>query len=277
MYDIYKKSAEIIKSADALLITAGAGMGVDSGLPDFRGQHGFWREYPAIEKLGYRFEEMANPKWFVSNPKLAWAFYGHRHNLYRKTIPHKGFDIILSLAEKLPLGYFVVTSNVDGQFQKAGFDTQKIYEIHGNINFLQCSIPCTEKIWTVEKLDIKINFETFEAVGNLPLCPFCNEIARPNILMFSDFSWLASRSEAQSRRFTQWLDTLTRKKIVIIEIGAGNFVPSIRNLSEQIVYSSKAKLIRINPRDFYVPQGQISINTGALEALEKIYEYFKIL
>jgi len=54
-------AAEAVKAADALLVTAGAGMGVDSGLPDFRGAHGFWRAYPAIAKLGLSFEEMANP------------------------------------------------------------------------------------------------------------------------------------------------------------------------------------------------------------------------
>lgn len=47
-----KRAAEVLGAADALLITAGAGMGVDSGLPDFRGREGFWRAYPLIAKLG---------------------------------------------------------------------------------------------------------------------------------------------------------------------------------------------------------------------------------
>jgi hypothetical protein len=55
-----KLAAEEVRSADALLITAGAGMGVDSGLPDFRGTQGFWRAYPAIAKLGLSFQQMAN-------------------------------------------------------------------------------------------------------------------------------------------------------------------------------------------------------------------------
>ena len=84
--DIFKYSAEILKNADSILITAGAGMGVDSGLPDFRGNEGFWKAYPPIAKLGLTFSEMANPQWFIQKPKLAWGFYGHRLNLYRKTI-----------------------------------------------------------------------------------------------------------------------------------------------------------------------------------------------
>jgi len=63
--DKLRLAAEAIKAADALLVTAGAGMGVDSGLPDFLGTKGFWRAYPVIAKLGLSFEEMANPAWFI--------------------------------------------------------------------------------------------------------------------------------------------------------------------------------------------------------------------
>jgi len=57
----FRRAARAIRDADALLITAGAGMGVDSGLPDFRGSEGFWRAYPPMAKLGISFVEMANP------------------------------------------------------------------------------------------------------------------------------------------------------------------------------------------------------------------------
>jgi NAD-dependent SIR2 family protein deacetylase len=89
--DNIRMAAKAIQEADALFITAGAGMGVDSGLPDFRGNSGFWKAYPPIAKLGLSFSEMANPKWFDQKPEMAWAFYGHRLNLYRATVPHRGF------------------------------------------------------------------------------------------------------------------------------------------------------------------------------------------
>ena len=82
------KAAKLVQKAEGILVGTGAGMGVDSGLPDFRGNEGFWRAYPSIEKLGVGFQEMANPKWFELDPSLAWGFYGHRLNLYRQTIPH---------------------------------------------------------------------------------------------------------------------------------------------------------------------------------------------
>ena len=73
-----KKAKDILKKAKSILITAGAGMGVDSGLPDFRGDKGFWKAYPPIANRGLSFIEMANPEWFDRDPHLAWAFYGHR-------------------------------------------------------------------------------------------------------------------------------------------------------------------------------------------------------
>src|SRR3954470_12034751 len=116
-----KRAVAAVKAADALLITAGAGMGVDSGLPDFRGTEGFWNAYPAIARLGLSFEQVANPAWFWKSPHMAWAFYGHRLNLYRATTPHPGFGQLKELGSKMANGCFVYTSNVDGHFQKAGF------------------------------------------------------------------------------------------------------------------------------------------------------------
>ena len=72
---------ESLGTSKSLLVAAGAGMGVDSGLPDFRGNEGFWKAYPPLAKLGIQFEEMANPRWFRDDPRLAWGFYGHRFNL----------------------------------------------------------------------------------------------------------------------------------------------------------------------------------------------------
>ncbi len=269
-----KKAKEAVKEADAVLITAGAGMGVDSGLPDFRGTEGFWRAYPIAKKLGLRFEELANPRWFRENPKLAWAFYGHRLNLYRETQPHKGFYILKKLGESKKGGYFVFTSNVDGQFQKAGFDEKKIVEIHGSIHHLQCTRPCSDDIWPADNIKIEIDMEKFEAKEPLPKCIHCGDIARPNILMFGDWEWISDRTAAQEFRFERWLEKIEYMdyKLVIIEIGAGKAVPTVRITSERIASMYDAKLIRINPRDYDVPSGHISIPMGGLEGIKKITE-----
>ncbi len=269
-----KEAKKVLLDADALLITAGAGMGVDSGLPDFRGVEGFWNEYPIIKKLGYRFEEMANPRWFKEDPALAWAFYGHRLNLYKNTNPHEGFYKLLEYAEKKADRYFVFTSNVDGQFQKAGFSDDNIVEIHGSIHYLQCSNLCSQKIIPADNIDIKIDHTKFRAISKLPTCQNCGAIQRPNILMFGDWEWISHRTDTQSQRLQKWLDNLKMKnsRIAVLEFGAGTSIPTVRRFSETIVYTHNASLIRVNPRDFEVPSSHVSLRIGAKDAINKLLD-----
>jgi NAD-dependent SIR2 family protein deacetylase len=269
-----QQATEIIARADALVVAAGAGMGVDSGLPDFRGTDGFWRAYPPFAALGLRFEEVANPRWFDRDPELAWGFYGHRLNLYRQTQPHTGFHILREWADKMPRGAGVFTSNVDGHFQRAGFDDGRIEEHHGSLNFLQCTVPCGEEIWPADDVEIYVDEETFRAEEPLPRCPHCGALARPNVLMFSDGRWVWNRSEAQRQRLKTWLDTLENAELVVIECGAGTAIPSVRYFSEEL-QSAGATLIRINPREADGPLGTISLESGALAVLEAIANRMK--
>lgn len=266
-----KRAAKAIQNADALVIAAGAGMGVDSGLPDFRGAEGFWRAYPPLAALGIRFEEIADPEWFQKDPALAWGFYGHRLNLYRATQPHEGFTLLRQWAESKPGGYFVYTSNVDGQFQKAGFDPEHIAECHGSIHNLQCMGDCKRTVWSAEEIAVAVDPETLRATMPLPTCPTCNSTARPNLLMFGDWNWISQPYTRQDRQFDRWLKDTYRSKyrITIVECGAGRTISTIRWFSEQLV-GRGATLIRINPRDCNVPFGQIALPFGAREALTRL-------
>lgn len=272
LQDNIEKAKQIIKNADALFITAGAGIGVDSGLPDFRGNEGFWKAYPPIAQKGISFSEMANPYWFKEDPQLAWAFYGHRLNLYRSTIPHDGFEKLFKVANNYDGGYFVFTSNVDGQFQKAGFNDNLIEECHGSIHHFQCVEPCCNDIWDASNIDLIIDEELFEAQLPLPQCPKCGGLARPNILMFGDWYWLSHRSNEQANRLDKWFryQQKSNHKVAIIEMGAGHAVPTVRFKSQHVLRYLDADLIRINPRDYDVPEGQIGIPTGAKEGIEVI-------
>ena len=99
--------AQAITGADALLITAGAGMSADSGLPVFRGNEGFWCAYPPLAAQRISFERMAQPQWFADRPRMAWAFYGHRLQLYREATPHAGYEILRRWAARRTAGAFV--------------------------------------------------------------------------------------------------------------------------------------------------------------------------
>ena len=264
MEEAIERAAAAIQSADAMLIGAGAGMGVDSGLPDFRGDEGFWNAYPPFR--GKRFAEVSNPIWFHRDPEQAWGFFGHRLNLYRETAPHSGFDVLLRWAEELPHGYFVFTSNVDGQFQKADFSSEQILECHGSIHYLQCAESCSAEIWQADDNDISVDLETIRATSTLPTCIHCEAVARPNILMFGDYEWNQDRCDGQQERYLDWLRRIRDTQLVVIELGAGRSVPTVRRECER----QRGQLIRVNPRDHDVPEGAISIPLGALEAIESI-------
>ncbi len=270
----FERACEIVQEADALLVTAGAGMGVDSGLPDFRGNEGFWKAYPPMKKLGKGFMDMANPVWFRKDPKIAWGFYGHRLNLYRSTVPHEGFHMLMDMGKRMKHGLFVFTSNVDGQFQKAGFDTERIVECHGTIHHFQCSSPCSSDIWDASGEKVIVDEERFLAEEPFPKCRRCGEVARPNILMFGDFAWNSERTSDQESRLEKWLSDVRKDngKFVVIETGAGEAVATVRMTSEGIARNMDGSLIRINPRDFHVPAGSnVSIAAGGLEGIEGIY------
>jgi NAD-dependent SIR2 family protein deacetylase len=264
----------ILDQAEALLITAGAGMGVDSGLPDFRGTEGFWKAYPPYRDLGYEFVQMACPDRFVDEPEIGWGFYGHRTNLYRRTEPHPGFGKLLEFANSLPCGGFVFTSNVDGHFQRAGFSQQQVVECHGSILHWQCMAGCQGRIWSApQDREILIDEKTMCAVRPLPQCEDCGALARPNVLMFGDWSWNAARTSAQESRYGEWLAERRGARLVVLEFGAGQAVPTVRMESERVVANfSKAKLVRVNPREAEIPvnvaEKGISLEMGALEAIE---------
>ena len=269
--DAFSWAAEAIGGAGSLLFTAGAGMGVDSGLPDFRGPEGFWRAYPAFARLGIRFEEAANPRWFATDPDLAWGFYGHRLELYRRTVPHAGFGTLARWAARVPSGAFVFTSNVDGQFQKAGFTEDRVMECHGSIHFLQCVAECHRGIFPAAPFRVEVDHGTGRAQEPFPSCPTCGGLARPNVLMFGDWGWIGTRSDVQESRLDEWRSE-AKAPLVVVECGAGLAVPTVRSFGERAAALNRATLIRINPRDLEggYPGGTIAIRSNARPALERI-------
>lgn len=267
--NILQIASSLLNGATGLVITAGAGMGVDSGLPDFRGSQGFWNAYPALGSAGLHFEDIANPRAFQEDVHRAWGFYGHRLNLYRRTEPHDGFGILLAIQKHFSRGAFVFTSNVDGQFGKAGFPEDRIVECHGSIHFLQCLNSCQPKIWSAESFHPAIDDQNCRLLSDCPVCLVCNGPARPNVLMFGDGKWIAVRTVGQMNRFRTWFRTVSRP--VVIEIGAGQSVPTVRSFGESL----GCPLIRINPREWDVSRrDDIGIKAGALEGIQMVAEGF---
>lgn len=267
--DQLENASDLISQADALIVAAGAGMGVDSGLPDFRGKEGFWKAYPALGREQVDFHRIASPEAFRSQPDRAWGFYGHRLNLYRVTQPHDGFQILKRWANDMLHGCAVFTSNVDGQFQKAGFNSAVIEECHGSIHYLQCLSPCCNAIWSADALAPEVDEEQCLLLSALPACPYCGGMARPNVMMFNDWEWLEHRQAQQAARMERWLSGVSR--LVVVEIGAGTAIPSVRRFSQRIIHEFGGRLVRINPMEFSVPTtNDVGLASGASDALVEI-------
>jgi NAD-dependent SIR2 family protein deacetylase len=268
-----QRAADLIAQADALVIAAGAGMGVDSGLPDFRGDHGLWKQFPLVNGQNLDIMELASPQTFETDPELAWGFYGNRLAMYRQTRPHVGFEILKRWSKNKKFGAWVFTSNVDGQFQMAGFEAAQVEECHGSLHELQCVVPCTESVWSADALHPVVDPVSFRQLNPLPRCPHCGRLARPNVLMFNDYHFVYERTEGHRKRRHQWLTHVadSHARLLVIELGAGTTVVSVRHFSHLMARDYGANLVRINSRqaDVDLPT-DIGIAMPAAAALASI-------
>lgn len=262
MHDLLVQAATLIGHASALLVTAGAGMSADSGLPTFRDEGGLWRIHTPLEIAG------VTPNSFDRDPAAAWGFYATRRQHCLRTTPHAGFSALRRWVGRVRDGYFVYTSNVDEHFQRAGFDEGRLVECHGTLSATQCMERCCEEVFPLAEA-LQLNAETGRVEGPLPQCPRCGGLARPNVLLFYDFSWVSRRMNEQHDRMESWLEALpSGKSLVVLEIGAGTAVPTVRVCGEDVARRHHAPLIRINPGEAALEDiPGVSLELPALQAL----------
>lgn len=242
----------LIDQADGVVILAGAGMGVDSGLPDFRGNTGFWTQ--AKED----FISLATARGFDDDPVKSWNFYSKRMLMYGDIQPHVGYHRLLGLLNDLGKDHFVVTTNVDGHFLRAGCDPGLIHEMHGDLRHAQCNQPCTRDIYPMPRFSAEV-----VTVDEIPRCPRCGYILRPNVLMFSDSSFIWRNVDAGEDRYRSWAKP--RMELIGIEIGAGTTIPSLRYFGEE----RTSALIRINPAEHETNRTQdVGIAATATEGID---------
>ncbi len=210
-------------------------------------------------------------------------------------------------SEKIKMGnvipFLVYTSNIDRHHTKSGIEEEQINEIHGDIENWFCrsckkveSVP-PDVQFNVDLETMLANETTNESVrykdkkfhnwnNNRPMCE-CGGQVRPNILMFGDNEWVGSSNDHIYFRWKLAMQKLCANegwKLVIIEIGCGVNVPTVRNFSEFTLREVPgAKLIRVNPDAPFTRNGLglaidedarvVSIKSGARAALEAIEKH----
>ena len=252
-----------IQDAEVIAVFAGAGMGVDSGLEQYRGADGLWTKCILINDKEIAYKDLLCHESFDTMPEQSWAFVACMTDQYKHAIPHKGFEILLDLVKDKE--YFIVTSNCDEQFQKAGFDTNKIWECHGSVFNMQCMDILERNVYKTPLLEI--DTERMVLISDVPKCPVCGLNCRPNMYLFYDWFWVSNYSVAQQIKYNKWHKDIkaSGKKIVALEIGAGKTIDTVRKAARSFT-EEDIPLIRVNPNDYEVERAnQLGLAMGAKE------------
>jgi NAD-dependent SIR2 family protein deacetylase len=294
--DNLRRAATLIKAADAIFLTNGAGLGVDSGLGTFRGRHeqkGGWGPLERLEETPY---SMSKPRRFDTDARLAWGYHFGRYVEFEQAVPHDGYRIMLDWCKSKPRGFAIFTSNIDSHWTRVlathEAEPQALVEYHGNMSLMQCHHNC-RKVWptkdTVSLTQYTVDPVTGRADGT-STCPSCGGLARFNVCLIADTLFNDAKRIKQEQLWNAYVEELNKGpavNVVVIEVGAGTGIPTVRRKSGEITRMIPgAKLIRINlddpELDLSVDRGHISadpghVSIGDLGALEAITRLARLM
>ena len=242
-----EKAKKVISKANYILIGAGAGLSTAAGLEysgdKFKNNFGEF-----IDK--YHFTDLYTATFYnFKSQEEKWAFWARLISLNRyNKEPLKLYSELLDLIKNKE--YFVLTTNVDAQFEIAGFNKEKIFATQGDYGMLQCSKACHNRLYSNKELVKKWLKDTKNCKvpsEEIMYCPVCNEEMDVNLRKDSYFVE-DDRWYKQSNNYSEFIDKIKGKNVALIEIGVGFNTPGIiRFPFEQLVKENeKYSLIRIN-------------------------------
>lgn len=224
--DEIQRIKELINSAEAIVIGAGAGLSTAAGFI-YDGDY-FLENFKDIhDKYGYNDMYSAGFHHFLtSEEKLGyWCrfIYLQRYKEGPKPLYQKLYEM---MKDK---NYFVITTNVDHQFQLAGFSKERLFYTQGDYGLFQCSKPCHNKTYDNEeavKEMLKSLKDGLIPSSLIPTCPICGEEMSMNLrsddTFVEDEGWRKSAS-----RYQRFIEENKDKKILFLELGVGYNTPSI--------------------------------------------------
>ena len=270
------QAKQAIKQADYIIIGAGAGLSTAAGLL-YSGEK-FKKDFKEfIEK--YHFEDLYSASFYnFKTQEEKWAFFAKmiKLNRYNET-PLKLYQELYEIVKNKE--YFVLSTNVDGQFYNSGFDRKKVFEIQGDYSYLQCENACHNKLYNNKELVEKWihNTKNCKIPSNLIMkCPVCGGNMDMNLRKDENFVQDEHWYE-MSQRYDEFLNKIQNKNVVLLEIGVGFNTPGIiRFPFEQMTANNvKTTLIRIN-KDYPLPMLEIRNRTISFdEDTNKIIEDLK--
>ena len=270
------QAKQAIKQADYIIIGAGSGLSTAAGLL-YSGEK-FEKNFKEfIEK--YHFDNLYSASFYeFKTQEEKWAFFAKMIKLNRYIEkPLKLYQELYEIVKKKK--YFVLSTNVDGQFYNSGFDKDKVFEVQGDYSYLQCENACHNKLYNNKELVEKWlrNTKDCKIPSDLVMkCPVCGGNMDMNLRKDANFvqdeKWYR-----QSERYEKFVSKSKGKNVLLLEIGVGFNTPRIiRFPFEQMTANSKkTTLIRIN-KDYPKPMLEIKNKTISFdEGINKIIEDLK--
>lgn len=163
----------------------GAGLSAASGIPTYRSTDGIWVKGTKYHKP----EEFGTFKYFNKNQEEVWQFNLFRKGMFEKAQPNESHKLLVQIEELIPEYFSIITQNIDGLHHRAGNSGTKIFEIHGNMRSVRCSLECSKSVYpypnniALERIDEELTDDIWEALE----CPKCGGLLRPNILWFDEY------------------------------------------------------------------------------------------
>ena len=257
MMENIKKIYNAIQSADAIVVGAGAGLSTAAGFT-YSGER--FEQHFADFIRQYGFTDMYTAGFYPFTTEEQYWAYWSRHIYFNRYIhaPKPVYDNLLKLLKDK--NYFVITTNVDHQFQKAGFDKQRLFYTQGDYGLLQCAKPCHQKTYDNEEIikkmiaqqeDMRIPTEL------VPRCPVCGGKMVPNLR--SDETFVEDEGwHAASQRYTDVLMRHKDGRALFLDLGSGGNTPIIFKIPF-------IKMTMQNPKATYA-----TVNLGEAFTVEQI-------
>ena len=244
-----------IKDADAVLIGAGAGLSTSAGFT-YAGERFDNNFADFIEKYG--FEDMYTAGFYPYRTlEEHWAYWSRYIDINRyQDAPKPVYNELLEIVRELD--YFVLTTNVDHCFQKAGFDKQRLFYTQGDYGLWQCSKPCHDQTYDNEEVVKKMvaQQEKMRIPSELiPRCPVCGAPMSMNLrsddTFVQDDGWYAAAD-----RYQDFIERHQGMKMLYLELGVGSNTPGIIKYPfwQMTADNPKASYVCINYGQAYAPK-----------------------
>lgn len=215
-----------LNAADAVIVGAGAGLSTSAGFV-YTGER-FHRYFSDFE-TEYGIKDMYSGGFYpFPTQEEYWAYWSRYIYVNRyMDAPKPVYSVLLELLKEKD--YFVITTNVDHCFQKAGFDKKRLFYTQGDFGLFQCSVPCCKKTYDNEDvirrmMEAQKNMKIPSAL--IPRCPECGQPLTLNLRaddrFVEDAGW-----NAAAERYMQFLRTRSSQKLLFLELGVGSNTPGI--------------------------------------------------